>query len=302
MKPIVVLSNVTHQCVTFVWPDDLRYYVGYRFLEHQPIRTPGPLAHGETSLTPPPQAGTPMPRRQEWLDNWQTTYAAPDNPLQLRFQTFTDGSAVASMVENEGAQARTVHFVPEENGVRLWMTLTTQEAIPGSYIVPQCLRLSGDIGSGFRRTVACVPFLSELLMQALGNANGTITWARQNGVWRPFPVPFTRYHTAAGEGVYEDSSGQIDCGLIARESASRDQAPPSYWQAVAPDATWEQWSAGLYWERATSVSNRHPADCVHVTVDFGPLAAGESRTVQGKVYWLAGSKEELFAVWRREFG
>lgn len=166
----------------------------------------------------------------------------------------------------------------------------------------QCLRFTGGIGFGFGRTVATVPFLSELLMQALGNANGTITWVRREQSWQPLPVPFTRYHTEAAAGLYEDSSGAVDCGLIVRESASREQAPASYWRTVAPEATWETWSAGLYWERTAYVSNRHPADCLHAGVVVGPLKAGESRTVMGKVYWLEGTKEELFAEWRKEFG
>jgi hypothetical protein len=87
-----------------------------------------------------------------------------------------------------------------------------------------------------------------------------------------------------------------------RESASRADAPASYWSMVAPDAAWETWSAGLYWERSAYVSNRHPADCLHAGVDMGPLEPGESRTVQGKFYWLEGTKEDLFDLWREEFG
>lgn len=47
-------------------------------------------------------------------------------------------------------------------------------------------------------------------MQALGNANGTLTWVRTGGEWAALPVPFTRYHTAEGKGVYDDSAGEVD--------------------------------------------------------------------------------------------
>jgi len=50
------------------------------------------------------------------------------------------------------------------------------------------------------------------------------------------------------------------------------------------------------------VSNRHPADCLHAGVDMGPLKASESRTVQGKFYWLDGTKGDVYALWRQEFG
>ena len=302
MTPVILFSSAEHQCVSFVWPQDLRYFAGYRFVEHQPQVTPEPLLH-RPALTAdlPPHAGGEMVRGAGWLENWKTIYAAVNDPLQLTFHCFADGSAVARVIENNGLQERRWHFLPEHNGVRLWMTLRTRESLPGSYIVQQCLRLSSGIGQDFRRTVARVPFLSELLMQALGNANGTITWARTAGRWQPFPVPHTRYHTEAGAGVDENSAGQVDCGLIVRESAPRDRAPASYWRAVAPDVAWETWAAGLYWERAVTISNRHPADCLHVNVDLGPLDAGTSRTVQGKFYWMEGTKDDLLAACRQEF-
>jgi hypothetical protein len=303
LKPVIVLSNIEHQCATFVWPDDLRYFVGYRFVEHQPKITANPLSHPSTPSTRLPAVPDSQYSRSEaWLDNWQTAFAETENPLQLSFQTFSDGSARATAVQNEGQQEQTWHFVPEENGVRLWMRLKTDTALPGGFIVQQCLRFSSGIGLGFHRTVARVPFLSELLMQALGNANGTMTWVRRKGDWQALPVPFTRYHTAAGKNIYDDSAGQVDCGLIVRESASRTQAPTSYWLTAAPEASWETWTAGLYWERTAYVSNRHPADCLHAGLDFGPLAAGKSRTVRGKFYWLEGTKDDLYALWQTEFG
>jgi len=82
-------------------------------------------------------------------------------------------------VENDSLQERDWRFVPEETGVRLWMTSRTQEPIPAGYILQQCLRFTSGIGFGFGALVAKVPFLSELLMQSLGNANGTLTWVRR---------------------------------------------------------------------------------------------------------------------------
>jgi hypothetical protein len=302
MTPIVLLSSVEHPCASFVWPQDLRYFAGYRFVEHWPNGTPAPLPHEPAAtIDLPPHSGGEMARSDGWLDNWQTAYAGAGDPLQLHFHCFADGSAVTSVVENGGLQERRWHFLPEQNGVRLWMTLRAREAIRGSYIVQQCLRLSSGIGQDFRRTVARVPYLSELLMQALGNANETITWACAAGHWQPFPVPHTRYHTEAGAGIDANSAGHIDYGLIVRESAPRNRAPASYWRAVAPDAAWETWAAGLYWERAVTISNRHPADCLHVNVDLGPLDAGASRTVRGKVYWIKGTKDDLLADCRQEF-
>ena len=135
VKPIVVLSNVDQQCITFAWPQDLQYYVGYRFMEHSPTLTSTPLTQQRTIGTPPPPTpNNKMHRADNWLDNWLTTYTDPDNPLNLRFQTFADGTALVSVVENDGLQKREWRFVPEMTGVRIWMTLTTYGPIPAGYI------------------------------------------------------------------------------------------------------------------------------------------------------------------------
>ncbi len=57
----------------------------------------------------------------------------------------------------------------------------------------------------------------------------------------------------------------------------------------------------MYWERSILVSNRHPADCLHAWVDVGPLSAGRSRTLHGKIYFLEGSKQDVFDHWQRDF-
>lgn len=302
MKPIIVLSNVEHSCATFLWPHNLDYYVGYRFVEQEPKITTEPLPHPTSQISqPPPATDDEYPRGENWLDNWQTAYDDSKNLHGLRFQTLADGSAIVRLLENNGQQEKSWRFVPEQDGVRCWMTLKTEQNITGGYILQQCLRLTSGIGYGFYPTIARVPFLSELYMQALGNANGTLTWGRKDNAWFQFPLPFTRYHLPLSEGVYNDSRGQVDYGLIVRETAPRGEAPASYWQATAPEATWETWTAGFYWQRAVYISNRHPADCLHIGVDFGPLEAGESRTVEGKFYWLEGTKDDLLNLWWKNF-
>jgi hypothetical protein len=57
----------------------------------------------------------------------------------------------------------------------------------------------------------------------------------------------------------------------------------------------------MYWERTAYVTNRHPADCLHALVDFGPLAKGEERTVRGKFYLVEGNRDDLLAVWKEDF-
>jgi hypothetical protein len=83
-------------------------------------------------------------------------------------------------------------------------------------------------------------------------------------------------------------------------SPSLQLAPPEYWERVAPLAAWVPVTCGMYWERTAYLSNRHPTDCVHAWIDFGPLKAGQPRTLQGVVYYLSGSKDDLLKLWQRD--
>ncbi|HEX6383204.1 MAG TPA: hypothetical protein VF177_00905, partial [Anaerolineae bacterium] len=186
--------------------------------------------------------------------------------------------------------------------VWMWQRLTTPEPIEGAYCLQQCLRYTGGYNAAWRQSVARILFLSELDMQAMGNPNQSLTYARRDGRWFRFPVEHTVYATRAGRQLLADSSlPPIDHGLIVRESPSRKEAPQSYWDRVAPDARWVQVASGMYWEQTACVSNRHPANCVHAWIDFGPLDAGQSRTVQGKFYFIDGTKDDLLAAWRKDF-
>ena len=288
MKPCVVLSRAQAQCATFYWPGRDEY-VGYRFMEHDPERFIRPLsgigALPSSRLGPMPPTDRP-PLRGPAADplglDWVARYAETDadNPIQLAFQAFADGSAWAAGNDNHGEQHREILFEPVEDGVFMWMRLTTHTTILGAFCVQQCLRFSGETSVPWRQRVARAPSLSEFDLQARGRPHHTLTYARQAGQWIPFPLPHTRYHTPPGRPMLgTSSSGQVDHGLIVRESAGGTLA------------------AGMYWERTAYISNRHPADCLHASVGFGPLAEGEMRTVRGKFYLIEGTKDDLLRAW-----
>jgi len=164
------------------------------------------------------------------------------------------------------------------------MQLTTPEPIPGSFAVQQCLRYSGRTNHPWRHVIACVPFLSEYDFQAQNNPNATLTFCRKDGKWLKFPVPWTVFRTTGGAApISRECEGEVDHGLIVRESLDGEYA------------------SGMYWERTVYVSNRHPADCLHASVDFGPLEAGCSRTVHGKFYFIEGTKDQLLEKWQQDF-
>jgi len=292
-KCFVVLSSPRNQCATFFRPERPDLYVGYRFIEYQPETLDEPLAgidalprrRGEEQM---PEASEPLTadRADPWRKGWLAAYdeSDADDPVQLRFRSFADGSARAAGLDRGGDMEREFFFRPVADGVRMWMRMTARVAVPGACAVQQCLRFSGETAVAWRQAVARVCPLSEFDHQAHGRPDETLTWARREGGWLRFPLAMTRYHTPPGEALLaEGSAGEVAHGLILRESADGSCA------------------AGMYWERTAYLTNRHPADCLHAVVDFGPLEAGESRTVRGRFFLLEGTKDDLLARWREAF-
>jgi hypothetical protein len=311
MGPIVLLSNPMMQCLTFFWVPHPRRWVGYRVCEGLPETHPQPIlgdatwpAAGWGAFPEPaedllPSSKISLPRKR-----WRTEYREEKrlDPTQLAFQAFGDGSAWCRLQEGNGQQQREFFFRPVDDGVQMWMRLTTQIPIEGSYLVQQCLRFTGAQNWSLRRNIAFVPFLSELDLQAMGHPDLTLTYARQGGEWLSFPARQILYATPLGSSLTgHELNGPVDHGLIIRETLDRKVVPASYFRRTAAGETWERVTAGMYWERTALVSNRHSADCVHAVVDLGPLSAGESRTVHGKFYWIEGTKDDLLAAWRRDF-
>ena len=293
LKPMVVLSNVNQQCATFFWKNNPNFYFGYRFIEHTPEILQTPLLN--INGLPISTFGT-MPvlndellsteESDPWQKNWMSQYVEhdPSDNVHLSFKTDLDGSAWCCVFDSSGLQRREYFFEPVECGINMWMKVMTTEQLTGAFCVQQCLRMTGITNKEWRRHVALTPFLSEFDTQAQNDPNLTLTYARKEGKWLRFPVSHTKYHTPLGLPLLmSKSGGQIDHGLIVRESQD------------------EKYCAGMYWERTAYVSNRHPADCIHASVDFGPLNSGEERTVHGKFYFIEGNKDELLKSWQSDF-
>jgi len=287
------------------------YYLGYRFCEGTPTVTDQPIIAYETQpqikVVEPPHMGTILTSQSSshnWKNDWRISYSEKNlsGVNQLSFCLSTEGVANIQYSEDNSQQQCEWYFQPFAQGVRIWAKLTTLTDIKGSYCLQQCLRFTGMYNAKWRQVVAHTPFLSELDMQAMGNANGTLTYARRDNQWFGFPVPYVVFPTCTDVvNAFGAQKDLVDHGLIVRESASRQIAPAGYWEVVAPDASWDQITSGMYWERTACISNRHPADCVHACIDFGPLAAGQSRTLQGVVYFIEGSKDDLLALWQNDF-
>lgn len=293
-KPVVVLSRADATCITFFWPNTPDIYVGYRLFEGIPEIHETPLNGIDDLPSSSVHNGFPNTKKEilsyeqadPWKKNWKSIYLEQnrDSLIQLSFRSYSDSSAYACGLNNNGMQKREFYFEPVENGVLMWMRVTSRVEVQGVYCVQQCLRFSGATNVEWRHRIAFIPQLSEFDIQSKGKPNTSLSYVRQDNKWVNFPVQYARYHTPPGRTFWgETSCGEISHGLVIRESL---------------DA---HCSSGMYWERTAYVGNRHPADCLHAYVDFGPLKAGQSRTVHGKFYFVEGTKDDLLEIWRADF-
>jgi hypothetical protein len=70
---------------------------------------------------------------------------------------------------------------------------------------------------------------------------------------------------------------------------------------IARESTSGRWVTGIAWERFLSAQGHNPWDCMHLSVNIGPLAQGESREIRGKIYLFEGTREQLLERYRRDF-
>jgi len=70
---------------------------------------------------------------------------------------------------------------------------------------------------------------------------------------------------------------------------------------IVRESTSGKWVTGIAWERFLSAQGHNPWSCMHLCVNVGPLKAGESRTVRGRIYLFPGSREECLDRFRQDF-
>ena len=313
--PPLVVFHVSSSVVTFTRPADPSRYIGYRIVELDPILTAAPVA-GYDALpqrvgapSPPPLPATlvaQVPHPNPHTANWK---ASNDDPAYF-FRAGADGT---SYFKHTGAAGTRVSvFRAVEDGLETWMWLEPTAEVRGSYLVEQCLRMSGGTNSDARKRSALVPELSEYELWEKGEMR-PVSFVRKGDAWKPVaPLAafaqqkevasgwqwISKTDSKAGKDQYVTPPGmtvpdiaslpsgpdrRIDHGLVVREAADASSV------------------AGMYWERSARVSTHHPADCVHSVVDLGPTAPGRPLVARGKIYWLKGTKDDLLARWKREF-
>lgn len=61
------------------------------------------------------------------------------------------------------------------------------------------------------------------------------------------------------------------------------------------------WATGIVWEEFLGAQGHNPWNCMHLLVNIGPLSAGESKTVHGKIYLEHESTRQLLERMNAEF-
>lgn len=62
-----------------------------------------------------------------------------------------------------------------------------------------------------------------------------------------------------------------------------------------------QWATGIAWEDSISVQGHNPWNCMHLSAKIGPLAPGETMTVNGKLYLDHGDKHTIVEQYADDF-
>ncbi len=262
--------------------------IGYRFHEHTPI------VHGQV----------PDDNERAGID------PAEMAELERRFGKRPGVLKNELRVDDKGwvPQQWTFYMAPVADGIDLLLVVQTDQAgLNAYYGIQQCFRMSGTTNAAWRRTIAQTPAFSEYDLWRRHEkdkpAKTSLTYVLRKRTWQALPATSSPVgaRTPLGVRVDTERSGgdlaamltvgpykarmleQIDNGLVTRTNRERT------------------WVCGIYWQRTSHVSDHHPADCLHSIVNVGPIPPNAKRAVRGKIYWFAGTLNELRKRWRRDF-
>ena len=70
---------------------------------------------------------------------------------------------------------------------------------------------------------------------------------------------------------------------------------------IIRESTDNRWVTGIAWERFLSAQGHNPWECMHLSINVGPLARNKTRVVRGKIYLFEGSKDDVLSRYQRDF-
>ena len=128
-----------------------------------------------------------------------------------------------------------------------------------------------------------------------------------------FRTPKTSFVTATGFEQLQAREIHFNQTLLERVE-SEQGTDPFPWAEKWPTATTSAtdglmvresssglWVTGIAWDRFLSAQGNNPWECMHLAVQVGPLAPGDTRSLGGQLYLHAGKKERLLKRGERPF-
>lgn len=76
---------------------------------------------------------------------------------------------------------------------------------------------------------------------------------------------------------------------------------PAVESLLVREAVGEDWSVGIAWADSVSAQGHNPWNCMHLSARVGPLPAGHTTTVRGKLYLLPGGPERVRERYEADF-
>jgi hypothetical protein len=206
------------------------------------------------------------------------------------------------------SQKWTFYLAPVDDGIDLlWVVETLDAGLNQFYSVQQCFRMGGKSNQAWRREIAETPAFSEYdlwnVTQKDSATKTSLTYIPRKGTWAALPA--VRETVGARTPLGLDIDNLITGGHI----ESMPEVGPYHARMLEPidsglitriDSE-KTWVCGIYWERATHVSDHHPADCLHAIVNLGGIPPHAKRALRGKIYWFKGTLQDLGEHWRHDF-
>ncbi len=62
-----------------------------------------------------------------------------------------------------------------------------------------------------------------------------------------------------------------------------------------------KWVTGIAWESFLSAQGHNPWQCIHLSIQVGPLKQGEKKEIRGKIYLFQGTREECYRRYLADF-
>jgi hypothetical protein len=268
--------------------------IGYRFFERLPV-VYGPVPESSAAET------------------------AQTNALEKQYAGKRGVFVRKINITNKGwvPQVWTYYIVPVVDGFEmLWVVTTKDKGLNEYYVAQQCFRMSGRSNEKWRHKIALTPAFSEYDLWAQQEDDSlpktSLSFVRRNNRWEALPAIRSHLACRTPLGVKMDSArsgGDLTklVDMFSYEPYARDPYDPSRFEpdidcGLATRTNHDNtWVCGLYWQHTSHITNHHPADCLHASVNLGPLAPHSKRAIRGKIYWTKASKDQLFARWQKDF-